>query len=665
MITVRTTARMWVRLGLILALLAPTASAAAAERQHADLTPITLQLKWRHQFQAAGFYAAIAQGYYRDAGFDVTLRELQPGEDPVDVVRSGTADYGVGASDLLIARANGAPVVALAAIYQHSPQILLARRDAGIETVHDLPGKSVMMEPQLGAILAYLRDQDVPVWRLNRVPHALDPGALIDGRVDAMTAYSTDEPFLLRQAGVDYRTLAPRTGGVDFYGDTLFATEDEIARYPERVAAFRAASLRGWRYALEHPEEIVALIREQYSQRHTQAHLMFEARRSRPLIAPNLVEVGYMNPKRWRRIAQVYASHGLMGGWIDLDAFLWQPSASERPWWSRPPFLAALFVILAISLVTVRFYNLNQTLQAARNALHEEERRCRLLVEATPFPVAITRLEDGRLRFLNPAANRRFELDPDRVSAHTAAEFYEDPAERAAFAARLRNDGHVERFEARMRSAQGATFWAELTGTRFTYEGEPCAFVAITDITPRKALETNLQRLADTDSLTGLWNRRKFFDLLADEQSRIRRYGRLGSVIMLDLDHFKSVNDDYGHAAGDAVLTHVTSLLCDSLRATDVVARVGGEEFLALLPETDEAAALQAAEKLRTAITAAPVVLETGETIAVTASFGVTAIEPATTPDDVVSQADRELYRAKERGRNRVEPATRSLSKRG
>ena len=113
------------------------------------------------------------------------------------------------------------------------------------------------------------------------------------------------------------------------------------------------------------------------------------------------------------------------------------------------------------------------------------------------------------------------------------------------------------------------------------------------------------------------------------------------------------------------MLTHVTSLLCDSLRATDVVARVGGEEFLALLPETDKAAALQAAEKLRTAITAAPVVLETGETIAVTASFGVTAIEPATTPDDVVSQADRELYRAKERGRNRVEPATRSLSKRG
>ena len=235
-------------LGLALAAWAVWAGAASAQTRAAApdgrLAPVTLQLKWRHQFQSAGFYAAIAQGYYRDAGLAVSLRVPEAGEDPVEAVREGKATYGVGTADLIIHRAQGAPVVALAAIYQHSPLVLLARRDAGVDTVHDLVGKDVMVEPQAAAILAYLRDEQVPISRLNRVAHQFDPRALIRGDVAAMTAYQTDEPFRLRRAGIRYRIFSPRAAGIDFYGDTLFTTEQEIEEHPDRVRAFRAASMR-------------------------------------------------------------------------------------------------------------------------------------------------------------------------------------------------------------------------------------------------------------------------------------------------------------------------------------------------------------------------------------------------------------------------------------
>ncbi len=215
--------------------------------------PITLQLKWQHQFQFAGYYAAQEKGYYREAGLDVVLKEAIPGLDIVDEVVSGRAQYGVGNCSLLLERQKGRPVVVLAAVFQHSPVILIARAGSGITTVQDLRGKRLMVEKQNDELLAYLRKEGVTESTLRLMPHTFDPLDLTKGRVDCMSAYATDEPFLLLKSGTPFLELTPRMGGIDFYGDNLFTTEAELKANPARVRAFREASMRGWKYAMQHP----------------------------------------------------------------------------------------------------------------------------------------------------------------------------------------------------------------------------------------------------------------------------------------------------------------------------------------------------------------------------------------------------------------------------
>jgi diguanylate cyclase (GGDEF)-like protein len=177
------------------------------------------------------------------------------------------------------------------------------------------------------------------------------------------------------------------------------------------------------------------------------------------------------------------------------------------------------------------------------------------------------------------------------------------------------------------------------------------------DITERKRMNDELLMLATTDFLTGLPNRREFMLRLNGEQARLHRdIGGCAAVLLLDLDHFKRVNDEYGHAAGDAVLRHLATLIRDCQRKVDMPGRVGGEEFAILLPGTDLAAAAVFAERLRQRIADSPVPLDGGRSIVVTASIGIAAMCGSDAAGEAaLSRADQALYRAKRGGRNRVE----------
>ena len=179
----------------------------------------------------------------------------------------------------------------------------------------------------------------------------------------------------------------------------------------------------------------------------------------------------------------------------------------------------------------------------------------------------------------------------------------------------------------------------------------------------RSALRTNALRNrlaaeAATDPLTGLLNRRQLDQRLAETVALAHRHSRPVSALMIDLDHFKRVNDSYGHASGDQVLCDVATRIRESCRISDVVARYGGEEFVVVLPETDVNGAVSAAEKIRWIVSSRPIQLERGGRIRVTASVGAAELERETgTPGQLLADADAALYDAKHAGRDRIASA--------
>ncbi|MFW6241225.1 MAG: ABC transporter substrate-binding protein [Thermodesulfobacteriota bacterium] len=337
-----------------------------------SLETVTLQLKWHHQFQFAGYYAAEARGFYREAGLKIRFREGTPDRPPTRELLSGRADYLVNGPGALLDFAEGAPLVALAAIFQHSPSILIAR-GAGIRTPSDLIGRRVMYNPETDPeFLGMCLREGIEPDRIVRVPHTFSLDALLDGRVDAATAYLTNEPFELAARGVSFHILRPVTYGIDFYGDCLFTTQKEIEEHPERVAAFLTASIQGWEYALSRPEEIIALLRGRHAVDASVEHLRHEAETMQELILPRFIPVGHMNPGRWRHIARTYAELGMMPADLSLDAFLYSADGDAVSLRRLLTWAGAAIVAVAAGLLIVLAFNrrLRQAVRERTEALH-------------------------------------------------------------------------------------------------------------------------------------------------------------------------------------------------------------------------------------------------------------------------------------------------------
>lgn len=167
-------------------------------------------------------------------------------------------------------------------------------------------------------------------------------------------------------------------------------------------------------------------------------------------------------------------------------------------------------------------------------------------------------------------------------------------------------------------------------------------------------LQREYRNKAETDALTGLHNRAWFEEIFPKQLELCERTGQHASLLMLDIDHFKRVNDDYGHQSGDQALRHLGILLQKNLRATDLCARYGGEEMIVLMPGTEIAQAKLTADRLRENLAASPVVLQDGRLLKLQVSGGLSQWQPGVALKDLVRAADLALYRAKEGGRNRI-----------
>jgi PAS domain S-box-containing protein len=471
----------WRRASIFLLLALVLAPAAQA------LEPVTLQLKWRHQFQFAGYYAAVEQGFYRDAGLEVKIVPGGPEVDVVEEVVAGRADFGVGTSGALVAHAHGRPVVVLAAVFQHSPAILLVpRRRADPGGVQGLQQHRLMDTPGSEDIQAMLLRAGVDYRRMPRVRHDGDPRRLLDGRADAMVAYSTNEPFVLDALGVPYAAYSPRGAGIDFYGDNLVTSEALLAREPAWVRAFRDASLKGWRHALAHQEATVDLILRKYAPGKSRELLLFEAAQTAALVQADLVELGHQSPARWAAIAETYHSLGMLPDATVPAQFIYQPEHRPIPAWLQVAVAAGVLLGAAGVGVAAWIARLNRRLRLeAQERVRERERLQHLLATA---PVGVAIAAGSVVGYANPRFRELFGLG----EGASLADLYADPEDRRRLLESLERDGIVRDLELRMVGQDGQA--RDMLGTwlRTEYEGKPGILAWFTDIGGLKTAQAAL-----------------------------------------------------------------------------------------------------------------------------------------------------------------------------
>ncbi|MCP4138263.1 MAG: ABC transporter substrate-binding protein [bacterium] len=342
-------------------------SEASPPAEAGNLETVTLQLRWRHQFQFAGYYMALEKGFYQQEGLSVIIKEGNPGIIPIDSVIKDKAQYGISSSEILLKRLHGQPVVVLAVIFQHSPFCLVARRDSGILSPHDLVGKRVMLlrKNDAAEIIAMLLDEGVSLDKLMVQDNSFNFNDLIEKKTDAFSSYTTNEPYYMKQKNIPCSIIRPINYGIDFYGDSIITSEQELEKHPERAAAFRKASLRGWEYALEHREEAIDIIISKYTDRKTRDHLRFEANTLSQLILPKLIDIGHMNSKRWERIAQTYARLDMIKPGYSLEGFMYNPNPEPDYTFLRRTLIAILAVFLATGATALFLLFFNKRLRKA------------------------------------------------------------------------------------------------------------------------------------------------------------------------------------------------------------------------------------------------------------------------------------------------------------
>lgn len=488
---------------------------------------VTLQLRWLHQFQFAGYYMALHKGYYREAGLDVTIVEAKGAEHhPVDEVLCGKAHYGIGNAGILAERLSGKPLVALASLFQTSPNVWILRKDSNISTIVDLADKRLMMTKNIEntELLALFSNEGFDISKLTILESSYNIHDLIDKKVDAFNGYITNEPYYLEQQGIEYTIVDPRKYGVDFYSDILFTSQKELNEHPKRVRAFRDASLKGWEYALANKEESIDVILKHYSNAKTREHLRFEAEAIYQLMQPKFIQIGHMNPARWHYIAQTYQNLGFVTQGDVPNDFLYTPDSTKEYRWLVWAFGITLGLVVFISFITLYIYRLNR----------------------------------------------------------------------------------------------------------------------------------KIKEQAIRDPLTGLYNRHYLSETLPHELALASREGYSVAFVMLDLDHFKIINDTYGHAAGDLVLQAIATTLTQNVRPSDFICRFGGEEILVIMPKVSSTQALERMQAFREQVQNTPILYHS-KTIHVTLSGGIALFDlDGATKDEVIKAADDALYVSKANGRNQI-----------
>ncbi len=282
---------------------------------------ISIRLKWLNQSQFAGIYVAQDKGLYANQGLNVSIDPGGPNISSIAMVVSGADSFGItSGNQILLARDKGVPVVAVAVIYQKSPIAIYSKKSLNILKPIDLVGKKIGVVAADDDEIIYralLSKQGIDNNRINAVPKTFDLTQFITGNIDAEVGYEVNEPLLLADQGIDVNIIKPRDYGINFYGDTIFTTEDMVKNHPDIVKKFVTATLEGWNMAFIDKEGAInsTLARNNTLNR---KHELDSLNLSQSLIFTDQ-KIGLSDTKIWQGMQEILSSQDLLKGSITLD----------------------------------------------------------------------------------------------------------------------------------------------------------------------------------------------------------------------------------------------------------------------------------------------------------------------------------------------------------
>ena len=292
-----------------------------------NLQKTSIQLMWVDQFEFAGFYMAKEKGFYEKIGLDVEIKKYNLSTNVLNEVLEKKADFGVNSSSLIIKKSLGKDIVILGSIFQSSPLIILALKDSRIKNIHDIKNKKLMMtseQYEAAPLQSMLISENISLKSINLIDHSFNVDDLINKKTDFMMAYTTNEPYLLKEKGYESQIFHLKDYGFNFYEEILFTSKEFANNNPKLVKDFYDASISGWYYAFENIDETAQLIYEKYNpQNKSLASLIDEAKEMKKLVYDKENKIGTITKERINLIINTYKVLGLMKNSIDIDDLIY------------------------------------------------------------------------------------------------------------------------------------------------------------------------------------------------------------------------------------------------------------------------------------------------------------------------------------------------------
>ncbi|WP_017259543.1 ABC transporter substrate-binding protein [Pedobacter arcticus] len=317
---------------------------------------IKLQLKWRNQFQFAGYYAAVIKGFYAEKGLNVKILPGGPHISPVKNVTEGKANIGVYDPGILSKEYTKNNLVVLATIMQSSGYCIISSKTKNILRPADLVGKHILIEDGQGwgIFKTILLKEGIDISKIKIGPRLKDSEDIYKDSVDAVITFIASQPQRLKAMGYDFNIMRPEEYGVDFYGDILFTTKKFAYRNTETTDAFIEASLKGWKYALSHENEIINYILTLPDVRAygtSRKNLEYEAKEIKKLIMPNLVEIGHTNLGRWQYMLTILQRLGIADNNYSLKGLIYESNENRLSRFYLPLIYVSTFIIIIIIVI--------------------------------------------------------------------------------------------------------------------------------------------------------------------------------------------------------------------------------------------------------------------------------------------------------------------------